>query len=97
MTRWQSHFWNLAYVPGVDYQPARVRICFDLINYLADLIYRGSTRTLPRSPLRAIHRPEFAILACPFVPYVHAMFLEIPDVGLASQEPEKFVNDRFNV
>src|SRR5207244_3900186 len=89
MTRWQSHFWNLTYVPRADYQPARVGISFDLFNYLADLIYRMSIRTLPRSPLCAIYRPEFSILASPFIPDVHTMFLEIPDVRLASQEPEK--------
>src|SRR6267378_3599354 len=97
MTRWQSHFWNLAYVPGADYQPARIGIRFNLINYLADLIYRASIRTLPRSPLRPIHRPEFTILAGPFVPDVNVVFLEISDVGLASQEPEQLVDNRFSV
>src|SRR5687768_7391260 len=42
VTRRQSHFRNLAYVPGADYQPTRIWIRFNLIDHLTDLIYRAS-------------------------------------------------------
>ena len=45
----------------------------------------------------AVDRPEIAALVGPFVPDAHAVFVEIFDVGVAGQEPQQFVHDRFQV
>ena len=45
----------------------------------------------------AVDRAEIAALVGPFVPNAHAVLVEILDVGVAGQEPEQLVDDRFQV
>src|SRR6266487_3373472 len=85
VARRQRHLRNLTHVPRVDDQSPGVRIRFDLIDHLTDLIYRAAVRGLPRSPLRAINRTQLAVLAGPLVPDIDAVLLQVLDVGVASQ------------
>ena len=45
----------------------------------------------------AVDRAEIAALVGPFVPDADAVLLQIFDVGVAGQEPEQLVDDRFQV
>ena len=45
----------------------------------------------------AVDRAEIAVLVGPFVPDGDTVLVEIFDVGVAAQEPEQFVDDRFQV
>ena len=45
----------------------------------------------------AINRPQVAVFIGPFVPDAHPMLLEPADVGIAGNEPQKLVDDRFQV
>ena len=64
---------------------------------IGDLIDRAAVRRRPRAPLPAIDRAEIAVLVGPFVPDRDAVVVEIFDVGVAAQEPQQLVDDRFDV
>jgi hypothetical protein len=46
---------------------------------------------------RAIDRSEIAVRIGPFVPDGDAVLLQIADIGVAAQEPDQLVDDRFQV
>ncbi len=97
MTGRQCHIVHLRGVPGADNQATRIGICFDLLDQLGDLVDTAAIRCRPGAPLRPINRPEIAIFIGPFIPDTHAIFLEIADVGIARQKPQKFMNDGFHM
>ncbi len=91
---WQCHLIDDSYIPGADNVSAAVGIGLDAFDELFDLINGlGSGCTLPASPLRTIDGAEVAIFICPFVPDADFVFLEITNVGVATEEPKKFMND----
>ena len=45
----------------------------------------------------AVDRAEVAALVGPFVPDAHAVVVEVFDVGVAGQEPQQLMDDRFDV
>ena len=45
----------------------------------------------------AVDRAELAVCVGPLVPDRDAVLVEIADVGVAAQEPEQLVDDRFEV
>ena len=47
--------------------------------------------------MRAVDRPEIAVLVGPFVPDGDAVLVQIVDVGVAAQKPEQLVDDGFEV
>ena len=93
----QRHLVDVGRVPGGDDQPARIRIALDHLDDMADLVDGLAVLRRPRAPLLAVDRPEVAALVGPFVPDAHAVLVEIFDVGVAGQEPEQLVDDRFEV
>src|SRR5204863_5563250 len=62
-----------------------------------DLIDRAPFRRRPAATLRAVHRAELAVCVGPLVPDRDAALLQPADVGIASQEPEQLVDDRFEM
>ena len=48
-------------------------------------------------PLMAIDRAEVTVLIGPFVPDANAIFLEVADVRVAREEPQKFMHDGFQM
>src|SRR5882724_2216428 len=93
VARRQRHLRNLTHVPRVDDQSPGVRIGFDLIDHLTDLIDRAPVRRPPRSPLRAIDGSQFSVFAGPLVPDVDAVLPQVVDAGVASQKPQQLVDD----
>ena len=47
----------------------------------------------PRPPLMAIDRTKVAVLVGPFVPDGNLIVVQVLNVGVASQEPQQFMND----
>jgi len=47
--------------------------------------------------VRAIDAAEIAVFVGPLVPDTHTVLVQIFDVRVAAQEPEQFVDDRFEV
>ena len=44
-----------------------------------------------------VHGTQFAFFVRPFVPDADAVLLEVSDIGVATQEPQEFVDDRSQV
>ena len=65
MARRQFHVGYVADVPGVDDDASRVRIIFNLVHGITDLIYAKSA---PVTPLVAINRTKVAVVICPGIP-----------------------------
>jgi hypothetical protein len=45
------------------------------------------------TPLLPINGTQIAVFVRPFVPDGHFVFLEVTDVGIATQEPEQLIDD----
>ena len=97
MARRQRHRLDLRRVPGGDDEPARGRVAADLGEHIGELVDAAAVRRRPGAPLLAVDRAEIAVLVGPFVPDGDAVLVEIFDVGFAAQEPEQFVDDRFQM
>ena len=95
VARRQRHLVDVGRVPGGDDQPARIRVALDHVDHVADLVDGLAVLRRPGAPLLAVDRAEIAALVGPFVPDAHAVLLQIFDVGVAGQEPQQFVDDRF--
>src|ERR1700694_1282283 len=83
----EPHALELAHVPGADQDAARIRIGFEPLDGLRDLIDGASVGCRPGAPLAAIDRAQLAVRIRPFVPDRDAMLAQPGDVGVAAQEP----------
>src|SRR5690606_24755303 len=97
VTRCQSHFVELADIPCIDDDPARIGIVPERKNRFADLVNCLSFRGRPTSPLLAINRSEIPVFIRPFIPYAHAVLVQIANVCIPLQEPQEFINDRLQM
>ena len=93
----EGHLLDLTNIPGADDEPPAVRILFNLLDDLIDLVDAAAIDRAPITPLRAIDATEIAIGIGPFIPNSHAVLIQIFDVRVSSKEPEQFVNDRFEM
>src|SRR6185437_9090307 len=62
--------------------------------YLVDHAAIGGA---PGTPLLAIDRAEIAVPVGPLVPDAHTVLFQVGDVGVAAQEPDQLVHDRFQM
>src|SRR5262249_6670207 len=97
MARRQRHAFDLGGIPGGHDQPARIRVSPGFIDDIGDLVDATAIGGRPRAPLMPIDRTEIAVGVGPFIPNAHAMLVEVFDIGIAAQEPEQLVDDRFDV
>ena len=95
MTRRQRHLVDVGRIPRAHDQPPRIRIAPDHVDDIGDLVDASPIRRRPGAPLRSIDRAEIAVGVGPFVPDRNAVVFEIFDVGVAFEEPQQFVDDRF--
>lgn len=92
MTGRQGHDGDLTWIPGVDHVAARVRVVLQRVDEPLDLVHAAKV-----APLLAVDRSQFAVCIGPFVPDAHPVFLQIAHVGIATQEPEQFMDDAAQV
>ncbi len=97
VARHQRHLRQLAHVPGTDHQPARIGVALDLVHQPLHLVDRPAIGSAPAAPLLAVDRAEVAVGIGPFVPDPHLVVLQVPDVGIALQEPQQLMDDRAQV
>ena len=97
MARRQRHLPDFANVPRTDDVPPAVGIFFDLRDDLVNLVDRAAVGGAPVAPLRAIDAAQITIAVGQFIPDRHAVLVEILGIGVAAQEPEQLVDDRFEV
>ena len=69
----------------------------DVIHRLLDLVDDRPVSGRPGAPLRAVNRPQIAILVGPLIPDADTIFLQIGGIGIAIEEPEQLVNDGAQV
>jgi hypothetical protein len=69
----------------------------DLADDIVDLVDRASVGSAPITPLRSVDAAKISFGIRPFVPDRDAMLVQEFDIGIAAQEPEQFVNDRFEM
>lgn len=97
MTGRQLHLRNVGHVPCRDNHAARIGIVFDLLQHLGDLVDVLAVGCRPGAPLVTVDRSEVAFGIGPFVPDRDAIVFQVSGVGRAGQEPDQFMNDRFQV
>lgn len=91
VARRESHLVHLSGIPGGDQHPPGVRIVPDHVHYLGQLVDRAAVGCRPGAPLVAIDRAKVTVLVGPFVPDGDPVILEVLDVGVAGDEPQKFI------
>src|SRR6478672_1396766 len=93
----KRHLVDIGGIPRGDDQPSREWVFRDLLKQPSDLVDRAAVGLGPGAPLPAVDRAELALLIRPFIPYRDAVFLEIGDVGVPFEEPQKLVDDRLQM
>ncbi len=93
----QRHLVDVSRIPSRDNHPAGVGIVLYHIHHLGYLVDSTPFIIGPRAPLRTIEWPKLAIFVSPLVPDSHAIFLQELHVGVARKEPEKLVDDGFQM
>ena len=97
VARRESHLFHFGHIPCRDDHSAGIRIVLYLIDYIRELVYGAAVRSRPAAPLVSVYRSEVAVLVSPFVPDSHTVILEVFDIGISGDEPEKFVDYRFQM
>ena len=97
VARRQRHVLDFGRVPRRDDVPAAVGFGEDRIDDVGDLIDGPPVQRRPRPPLLAVNRSKVAVLVGPFVPDRDTVLLQIGDIGVALQEPQQLVSDRFEM
>src|SRR5579871_3154597 len=93
----KRHPGNVGGIPGSNDQAPGIRITPYLLHDPVDLVERFAVSEWPGPPLFSVNGAEFAILVGPFVPDAYPVLAQPAHVGFASQEPQKFVDDRLDV
>ena len=93
----QRHGFDFGRIPRGDDVAAAVGLAADLVDDARNLVDGAAIGRAPVAPLRAVDAPEITLCIGPFVPDGDAVLLEPADVGVAAQEPEEFVDDRFEM
>ena len=76
----QRHVIKFSHVPGRDDDSSTVRIGFDALDGLLNLVDDSAVFRHPPTPLLAVHGPQIAVFICPLVPDANAVFLQVLDV-----------------
>lgn len=84
-------------VPAVEQDAAAVGVGLQRLDHVVDLVDLAAVLGGPGGPLLAVHRAEVTVFGGPFVPDLHAVFVQPLDVGVAAQHPDQFVGDAFEV
>jgi hypothetical protein len=86
--------WEHGGVPGGYHHPTAVRVVSDRLDESCNLV---DTLAIPISPLVSIDRAQVALFVCPGIPDPNPVFLKIGYIGIAIEEPEQFMNNRFHM
>lgn len=97
VTRRERHLINDTGIIGHNEEAAAVGVGFDLFDDIGELVDVLAVCCFPAAPLFAVNGAEVAVYICPVIPNAHAVFLEIFDVCIASDEPKKLMDDGFKV
>ena len=93
----QGHLGEFGHVPCADNDAARVRVAFQGLNDLGDLVNVAAIRRGPAAPLHAIDRPQVTVLARPLVPNRDAALAQPVVVAGPGEKPQQLLNDGAQV
>src|SRR5438093_5891971 len=93
----QCHPFDLTDIPRADNMTPAVGVCFDPVDDLVDLVDRTAVGGPPVAPLRPVNAAQIALLVRPLMPDRDAVLVQVFDVRVAAQEPEQFMDDRFEM
>ena len=97
MARRKSHLLDLCHIPCRHDHTTRVRIILNHVHDIGKLVDGASVGSRPAAPLMSIHRTEISVLIRPLIPDGHTVVLQILDVGVTCYEPQKFMDNGFEV
>ena len=89
----QCHLLKLARIPGTDYVTTAVGVFSYGANDFLDLIDGTSVWLSPIRPLGSVHSAEVTVFIRPFVPDADLVLMQVLEVRLSLQKPQKLVND----
>ena len=93
VARRQFHRGHLSDIPRADHDAAAVGRAFYLVDDLGYLVDGATIAVGPGAPLTAIDGTQVTVLVGPFIPDAHAVLLQPAHIGVATQEPQQFVDD----
>ena len=91
------HVVEVGHVPCAHNDAARIGVVLDVVDRLRNLVDEAAVVARPRTPLIAVDVTQAAVGVGPFVPYAHAVLLKVGHIGVAAQEPQQFVDYRFEM
>ena len=93
----KGHLVHLTRVPGTHEHTARIGMIAYQVYDIAQLVYAPAVGGRIAAPLVAVHGAEVSVLVGPFIPDGNLVVLKVFDIGVALDEPQKLVNDRFEM
>ncbi len=93
MARHEGHFVQLGHIPSAHDDAAAVRVAFERVDDLLNLVDVTAVRRGPATPLHAVHGAEVAVFAGPFVPNGDVAFFEPVVVARTREEPQQLLNN----
>ena len=93
----ELHLVEIGDIPGRHDEAPRIGITPDFVDHPRDLVARRPVGGLPRAPLLAIDRPQVPARIGPLVPDRDSILFQIGNVGVASEEPQQFMDDGFQM
>ena len=93
----EVHIVEVGHVPCAHNDAARIGIVLDVVDRLRNLVDEAAVVARPRAPLVAVDVAQAAVGVGPFVPYAHAVLLQVGHISVAAQEPQQFVDYRFEM
>lgn len=93
----ECHFLNIAHVPCANHMPARVGIGCKRCHHIRYLVDMPPVGGWPAAPLVSIYGAQIPICIGPFIPNGNPILIQVPDVAIAFQKPQQFVDDGFKM
>ena len=94
VARRQSHLVDFGHIPGANQVTARIGVILEAIHQILDLVDMSTIGSRPAAPLMTINWPQVAIFVGPFVPDGHLVVVQILDIRITLEEPQKFMDNR---
>ena len=93
MARGKRHPIDIRNVPGADEMPPRIGVLLQPGDQVLDLVDVPAVWRGPAPPLVTIDGSEIPILVRPFVPDGHLVVVQVADIRIAFQKPQKLMDD----
>ena len=97
MARHECHLVEFGHVPSAHDDAAAVRVAFEGVDDLLNLVDVAAVWGGPAAPLHAVHGAKVAVFTGPLVPNGDIAFFEPVVIARTRQEPQQLLNDGTKV